>query len=267
MRVLVAIPVYNEAATVRPVLSRVLRHAGNVLVVDDGSTDDTTRLLVDFPVDSIRHAVNRGYGRSLIDAFRFAADDGYDWVITMDCDEQHEPESIPDFLDAAARADKALGHAGESFAREHGADIISGTRYAGLAPLGEDAPADRRAINTTITGELNHRLGLRLTDAFCGFKAYRVSAMRQLALTESGYAFPMQFWVQAVAMGLSIREIPVRRIYKDLARTFGDGLDNPAVRLAHYRGVMHREILRLGDRLPASASCGLVPCASAGSAC
>ncbi|MDX2016807.1 MAG: glycosyltransferase family 2 protein [Planctomycetota bacterium] len=263
MRVLVAIPVYNEAATVRSVLSRVLRHAGNVLVVDDGSTDDTTRLLVDFPVDSIRHAVNRGYGRSLIDAFRFAADDGYDWVITMDCDEQHEPESIPDFLDAAARADKALRHAGDSFAREHGADIISGTRYAGLEPLGQEAPADRRTINATITSELNHRLGLRLTDAFCGFKAYRVSALRKLALTENGYAFPMQFWVQAVARGLTIKEIPVRRIYMDLSRTFGDGLDNPAVRLAHYRDVMHREIVRSREHLPAQAALGLAPGVSA----
>ncbi|MHC4651183.1 MAG: glycosyltransferase [Planctomycetota bacterium] len=91
--------------------------------------------------------------------------DGYDWLITMDCDEQHEPAAIPSFIDAIER--------GES-------DVISGSRYLRPSPgaaAGDDSPPeDRRAINATITAELNCRLGLALTDGFCGFKAYRVSA-------------------------------------------------------------------------------------------
>src|SRR6185295_7315569 len=105
MRTLVAIPVYNEQKYVATVLERVLEHAprcGGVLVIDDGSTDATPALLARFPVEVIRHSRNRGYGRSMQDAFRWAAVDGFEWVITMDCDEQHEPAAIPTFLDAAA---------------------------------------------------------------------------------------------------------------------------------------------------------------------
>ncbi|MFI4871383.1 MAG: glycosyltransferase family 2 protein [Phycisphaerales bacterium JB061] len=241
MRTLVAIPVYNEQKYVATVLERVREHAEHVLVIDDGSSDATPQLLANFPVEVIRHSTNRGYGHSLLDAFRWAAVDGFDWVITMDCDEQHEPASIPDFLEAA---------------RQNRADIISGSRY--LIPQSEQAsigspPPDRRAVNGIITDELNARLGLSLTDAFCGFKAYRVGALAGMRLDENGYAFPMQFWVQAVAAGLSIEEVPIKLIYNDMTRSFGGPLDDREVRLAHYRRVLHCELQRCAKRLPASA--------------
>jgi len=88
---------------------------------------------------------------------------------------------------------------------------------------------DRRNINRLITELINSTLKLNLldgaggvTDAFCGFKAQRVEAMRNLRLTVPGYAFPMQFWVQADAHRLRIREIPVKLIYKDITRHFGE---------------------------------------------
>lgn len=238
MRTLVAIPVYNEQRYVQQVLERVLQHAPDVLVLDDGSTDATPLLLSQFPVEVIRHARNRGYGRSLMDAFRWAAVDGFEWVITMDCDEQHEPASIPDFIDAIAKND---------------ADVISGSRYLAPSPDDDRPPAERRRINADITTELNRRLDLSLTDAFCGFKAYRVDALRNLKLDVDGYAFPLQFWVQAAAAKLRIREIPVKLIYKDLNRSFGGPLDNQQIRLAHYRTVLYRELERCADRLPAGA--------------
>lgn len=253
MNVLVAIPVYNEARSVRRVLDLVLRECGNVLVVDDGSTDGTGRLLADYPIDVIRHAVNRGYGRSMRDAFRWAAGEGYNWLITMDCDEQHEPAAIPAFVEAASRGE---------------ADVISGSRYLAESGTSGMAPEDRRAINAAITAELNRRLGgtlgATLTDAFCGFKAYRVEAIAGLRPTVNGYAFPMQFWVQAAAAGLSVHELPVKRIYNDPSRTFGERLDDPAVRLRHYRCVMHRELRREASRLPAIAMEDLEPCGCGG---
>lgn len=242
MRTLVAIPVYNEEQTVRPVLAQVLEYADDVLVIDDGSTDATPCLLPKLPVSVIRHARNQGYGRSLQDAFLWARIYDYDWVITMDCDEQHEPRSIPRFVEAAAQ-DRW--------------DIISGSRYLSIEDASGSPPQDRRAINAQITSEINVRLGLRLTDAFCGFKAYRVSALDRLNLTENGYAMPLQFWVQAVAAGLRITEIPVRLIYTDASRSFGGPLDNPDIRLAHYRQVLHCELERQADRLPAGALAGV----------
>ena len=241
MRTLVAIPVYNEQKYVASVLEKVRQHADHILVIDDGSTDATPQLLANFPVEVIRHSTNRGYGHSLMDAFRWAAVDGFDWVITMDCDEQHEPASIPAFLEAA---------------RENRADVISGSRYLIPIEMQEaigSPPPERRGVNELITDELNSRLGLSLTDAFCGFKAFRVSALAGLTLDEQGYAFPMQFWVQAVAAGLRIEEIPVKLIYNDLQRSFGGPLDDRDVRLAHYRRVLHCELNRCQRRLPSSA--------------
>lgn len=241
MRTLVAIPVYNEQKYVASVLEKVRQHAEHILVIDDGSKDATPQLLANFPVEVIRHSTNRGYGHSLMDAFRWAAVDGFDWVITMDCDEQHEPASIPAFLEAS---------------REGRSDVISGSRYLIPVEMQEaigSPPPERRGVNELITDELNSRLGLSLTDAFCGFKAFRVSALAGLTLDEQGYAFPMQFWVQAVAAGLRIEEIPVKLIYNDLQRSFGGPLDDRDVRLAHYRRVLHCELKRCQRRLPSSA--------------
>jgi dolichol-phosphate mannosyltransferase len=243
MKTLLAIPVFNEQRYVSDVLNRVREFAPDVLVIDDGSTDHTPTLLALQPVEVIRHAENRGYGRSLQDAFRWAMVDRFEWLITMDCDEQHEPAAIPDFLREIKRDD---------------ADVISGSRYLQRKESDDCPPGDRRRINQGITDELNHRLGLNLTDAFCGFKAYRTSALRGLSLDIDGYDFPMQFWVQSVAHGLRIREIPVRLIYNDPTRSFGGPLDDPEARLRHYLDTMHNEVLRWQHLLPASACEGLV---------
>ena len=235
MRSLVAIPVYNEQAYVQRVLEEVRRHAQDVLVIDDGSTDNTPLLLARQPVEVIRHVRNRGYGQSLIDAFRWAQYYGYEWLITMDCDEQHEPGNLP-----------AFRHAARYDARRP--DVVSGSRYLATTQCGDPPPPDRRSINTVITDMINRHLGLTITDAFCGFKAYRVEALKKLTLDVRGYAFPLQFWVQAVAMGLTIIETPVRLIYKDANRSFGGPLDDPAHRLVHYKRVFNAELAKFPEK-------------------
>jgi len=88
VRLLIAIPVYNETKYLQTVLNKVKRFHDDILFIDDGSTDGTGQLLTTLADKSdihlIRHGVNRGYGQSLIDAFRYADRKGYDWVITMD---------------------------------------------------------------------------------------------------------------------------------------------------------------------------------------
>ncbi|MEE2906261.1 MAG: glycosyltransferase family 2 protein [Planctomycetota bacterium] len=241
-RILVGIPVYNEAAFVTDVLQEVLQYADHVLVIDDGSTDETARLLSEQPVKIIRHATNRGYGRSTRDMFQWAQEDGFEWLITMDCDRQHEPAAIPSFR---KRIDAG------------GVDVISGSRYIHRDVDADMPPADRRAINRMMTDEINRRLGLSLTDAFCGFKAYRVEACADLRLDVDGYDFPMMFWAQAVAAGLVIDELPVRLIYNDPSRSFGGPLDDQARRLRFYQSTLYEEIIRLAPHLPAGADEGL----------
>jgi glycosyltransferase involved in cell wall biosynthesis len=252
LRILLGIPVYNEQTFVAKVLAEVRRYASDILVIDDGSTDQTPALLARQPVEVIRHAENRGYGRSMQDMLRWASFDGFDWLITMDCDEQHEPAAIPQFVERI-EADQS--------------DVISGSRYRSVTAQDVAPPEDRRTINRLITDELNARLRLNLTDAFCGFKAYRVSACDRLKLTVDGYDFPMQFWVEAVANGLAIEELPVRLIYNDPSRSFGGPLDNPQARLDAYRRTMHREIRRCRDRLPVSAVAELDQCGARQCAC
>ena len=249
MRLLIAIPVYNERKYVQTVLDKVRRFHDDVLVIDDGSTDGTGEHLATLAARSeirlIRHPVNRGYGQSLIDAFRYADRHGYDWVITMDCDEQHEPEMIPAFIRAV---------------ETDAWDVVSGSRYMKVDADADLPPGDRRAINATVTATLNELFGWRLTDAFCGFKAHRVCAMRKLKLAEAGYAFPLQFWPQAYEAGLRITEIPVRLIYNDPTRHFGGLLDDAAVRLQHYKDVLNAELARMKDEAAATTPAAKASC-------
>jgi dolichol-phosphate mannosyltransferase len=222
MRVLTAIPVYNEAKHVRAVLAEVKRYCPNILVVNDGSTDGTAELLDREPgIFRINHPTNGGYGAALISAFAFARGSDIDVLVTMDCDGQHQPERIPVLLEAL-----------------HDCDIVSGSRYLRDFRQDTPAPTDRRFINATITREINQRYGLNLTDSFCGFKAYRREALAKLHITERGWGMPLQLWVQAARQELRVKEIAVPRLYLDPNRAFGGVMNDPEQRLAYYRSVL-----------------------------
>lgn len=239
MRVLTAIPVYNEERHVEGVLNEVRRYSPDLLVVNDGSTDRTGELLArQSGLAILTHASNRGYGAALISAFQYAIEQGVDVLITMDCDGQHEPARIPVLLEAI-----------------HDAEIVSGSRYLRDFRQNDSAPQERRRINQIITAELNEGFGLRLTDAFCGFKAYRREALEKLRLTETGWGMPLQLWVQAARLGLRIKEVGVPRLYLDPNRAFGGVLDDAEQRLAYYRGVIERAMV---EPLPGAAA--WVPC-------
>jgi glycosyltransferase involved in cell wall biosynthesis len=222
MQVLTAIPIYNEERHLEGVLREVRRYSPHILVIDDGSTDRTPELLArEEGIRVVTHPKNRGYGAALISAFEYAKQHPFDVLVTIDCDGQHQPARIPLLTEAICEA-----------------DIVSGSRY--LRDFRQDtlAPEDRRRINQTITEELNARFGLNLTDAFCGFKAYRTSILPSFRITEPGWGMPLELWVQAARLGLRITEIGVPRVYLDPNRTFGPRLDDAAERLAYYRAVI-----------------------------
>jgi glycosyltransferase involved in cell wall biosynthesis len=240
VRALTALPVYNEVNHVSPVLDEVLRYSRDVLVVNDGSRDGTGELLAKrSDVRVVAHDQNRGYGAALQSAFDFALQNGYDVLVTIDCDGQHQPCMIPRFVAEAAEA-----------------DIVSGSRYLKQFPGDSRPPEQRRRINEIITAQVNRELGLNLTDAFCGFKAYRVPSLAKLQLTETGYAMPLEFWVQAVAMGLTIVEVAVPLIYLDEARSFGGALDHAETRLKVYEEVLERAMAKVAGTRSVPATLG-----------
>ncbi len=219
----VLMPVYNEAETVGAVLDAVReKFEGEIVVVDDGSTDGTSCVLAardDVAIVRLDH--NCGYGCALRIGFDVARQLGFEHVVTMDCDGQHEPAHIPEFLAELAR----------------GGDIISGSRYLPTSGTTGEAPRDRREINARITSRINDVTGWSLTDAFCGFKAYRLAALECIRLDEPGYAMPLELWAKAWKCGLDVREIAVERIYCDRDRSFGAALDDPEARFAYYESV------------------------------
>jgi dolichol-phosphate mannosyltransferase len=243
--------VFNEERHLEPVLQEIARYSPSILVINDGSTDHTGDLLEQLKarfnrdgrsLDVITHPQNRGYGAALISAFNHVREHAdIDVLVTMDCDGQHEPARIPVLLEAI-----------------HDADILSGSRY--LRDFRQDSapPADRLQINQIITHELNERFGLHLTDAFCGFKAYRRRAIEQLSISETGWGMPLQLWVQAARMGLRIKEVGVPRLYLDPNRAFGGVLNDAEARLAYYRRVIDE-----ADAATAVWHCmaeGIAPC-------
>ncbi|HZU34806.1 MAG TPA: glycosyltransferase family 2 protein [Gemmataceae bacterium] len=243
MKLLTAIPVYNEERHVEGVLREVRRYSPDILVINDGSTDRTSELLAKQPgLRIVTHSQNRGYGAALVSAFDYALSHSFDALVTMDCDGQHEPARIPVLLEAL-----------------DGVDIVSGSRYLRDFRQNGAAPAERQQINRQITHELNERLGLRLTDSFCGFKAYRREALAKLHITETGWGMPLQLWVQAARRGLQIREVAVPRLYLDPKRAFGGVLNDADQRLAYYRRVIDAAIEAERFRTPACCGCCFEP--------
>lgn len=195
---LVLVPVFNEESHVKAVLTDIRQYtAADILVVNDGSTDDSlTRIRESDVTYVINHEKNVGPGGALISGFQFAAEHHYQVLITIDADGQHEARDIPRFLEAIEDV-----------------DIVVGSRYLVDSERRNAPPKHREWASGVLTRLVRQYTSYNMTDCASGFRAYRVPALRKLNLTEKGYAWPFQLWIQAARAGLRVKEIPIALIY------------------------------------------------------
>ena len=229
---LLAIPIYNEKKTIPSLIKQTLANlpeqVHRVVCIDDGSTDGSAEVLDEEArrhsnIEIVHQAQNGGYGRSILTSLEIGRARGYTHVITMDCDLQHRPEDLIRFVQEPMDI-----------------DLVSGSRYMPESQSQGHAPGDRMEINGRITALLNSRYNWNLTDSFCGFKRFRLAKIDPSVFSETGYAFPMEFWAYARTQKLTIHEIPVSRIYTTDNRTFGEDLDRKRRRYRYYLETLHR---------------------------
>lgn len=194
MKLCVLIPSYNHGETLIDV-ARAAAVFHPVIVVDDGSTDDTERRLQDSRnLTVVRHAINRGKGAALVTGFTQAARLGFSHTITIDADGQHSAGDIPAIADAASH--------------DPGAFII-GVRQ--LATAG--APSQRLAANRISNFWFHIETGLRLNDTQCGFRCYPLAPALTLRTGASRYGYELEIMVRAVWAGYPLVPVPVHVDY------------------------------------------------------
>ncbi|MCE9615148.1 MAG: glycosyltransferase family 2 protein [Lentisphaerae bacterium] len=204
-RFLVLIPAYREEGRIGRVVAAIAPHAP-VLVVDDGSPDGTAEEARRAGAVVIRHTVNQGKGAALQTGLRHAAEQGVDFVVTMDGDGQHDPADLPGFL--RARQD------------EH-ADVIVGSRMGD--PRG--MPFVRRMTNRFMSWLLSREMGQRVPDTQSGYRLYARSTWPHLRTEQSGFAAESAVLLNLAAQGLTIGSVPIRVIYGDEKSKIRPGRD------------------------------------------
>ena len=221
--VLVLIPAYQEGPRIAAVVERARRHRP-VVVVDDGSTDDTAAQAEAAGATVMLQVPNAGKGAALRSGFRYALEHGADAVVTLDGDGQHEPDEIPEFLAAHERSD---------------AQLVIGRRDFGAMPLA------RRISNTVGRMVISVAVGRDIPDNQSGYRLIGRRLMTELTDSrEAGFEFEVEMIARCIALGLPMEWVPIRTIYAGEPSHI-----RPLVHLANFlRAVREaRHIVRAAD--------------------
>lgn len=199
-RVCAAIAAYNAAETIGEVVRGAMRHLGTVLVADDGSTDGTGEAAGAAGAEVISLPRNRGKGNALRVLFAEARRRGFEAVVALDADGQHDPEDLPAFL---------AGH------REHPGDIVTGSRMEDA----EKIPAHRYNSMQVARFFISLAANQFVEDTQCGYRLYPLPVVESLALRKERYVTETEILVKVGDSGKRIRWIPIRAIYPREQRT------------------------------------------------
>ncbi|MFD2518566.1 glycosyltransferase family 2 protein [Salinimicrobium flavum] len=209
LRCCVIIPTYNNSTTLSRVLYDVLQYTTNVLVVNDGSTDDTSSILKSFSeLHVVTIAVNKGKGNALKTGFKSAEEFGYEYAVSMDSDGQHYPDDLPVFLEALKNRepnDPPL--------------LVVGSREMD----GPDIPEKSSIGNRFSSFWFWVETGVKLQDTQCGYRLYPLKVVNKMKLYTSRFELEIEVLVKAVWKGVKVINLPVKVLY------------DPKERVTHFR--------------------------------
>ena len=234
VRILVCIPAYNESKTIGDVVRKASDYADEVIVYDDGSTDNTYDVAKAAGADDVvRSPINSGYGVAIRMLFQAAREKKADIMVTMDSDGQHNPDQIPDIVKPII---------------EEGFDIVVGSRFLGHKDT-QRVPRYRTLGIKAITKLTQSASYDNISDSQNGFRGYSKNAVLELNLFENGMSVSSEILLNAKQKNLTIKEVPITVRY-DLE---GTSSQNP---LLHGTGLVFALLQFISLRHPL-ASYGL----------
>ncbi len=191
----VIIPCLNEAASIGSLVRQVRQVLPTVLVIDDGSADETASAAKHAGAEVIQHLRNLGKGAALATGLRHAHERGFAWAMLMDGDGQHSPEDLPAFFRNAEASAAAM---------------VVGNRLASPGKM----PWLRRVVNRWMSRRLSRRAGVTLPDSQCGLRLIELRAWAGLSLTTTRFEIESEMLLAFLAAGHGVEFVPIRTIYK-----------------------------------------------------
>ena len=228
MKELIVSPIYNEEEHLASFIDNVRSVCDYpILVINDGSTDNTLEIIKSkCPDYLINHTKNMGYGKSLADGFDFAAEYNYRSIVTIDGDLQHDAAMIPTF-----------------FRKLQDYDIVSGSRYLYIREHPDvEPPQSHFVYHQLTTSIINETFRSSITDAYCGYRAYRVEKIGLLDIDIDGYGIAIQIIVQILFNQLKHTELPVPMVYHNPVR---DRI-HPREKTKYYLDTLKAELRKVG---------------------
>jgi len=196
MNVFVVIPTYNEARTIGYIVKSLQEKGFNVVIVDDGSRDNTVIEANKYGAELIVHSRNSGKGRCIREGLEHVREKGCDVVVTMDGDGQHDIKEIDKFLDEYRRS---------------GADIILGNRMRNPKKM----PFIRRCTNVFMSFVISSIFGRKIDDSQCGYRLLSRNAIEKMTLKTAKYEIESEMLLEAKRHGLQVSSVDIDSIYRD----------------------------------------------------
>jgi len=192
LKITVILPAFNEEVSIGSIVLLTKNYADNVVVIDDGSSDQTSEIARTVGAEVVIHETNKGKGEALKTGFTVAASEGADIIVTMDSDGQHNPADIPKLVIPIIKGE---------------ADMVNGSRY--LNNIDVNTPFYRRVGQTILDKFTNLNSGLKITDSQSGFRAFAASTKSIFRFNTKGMAIESEMLADAGKSGLRIKEVEI----------------------------------------------------------